>query len=79
MNVDTGHLVRDAALTRLLHPLSGGRGQYEPVPAELEHAAKMKLGPAAEAMVSLGSGGKLSRWARKRRRQIANESRRRNR
>lgn len=36
---------------------------YTPVPDELLAAAERKLAGEDEAMVSLTSGGKLSRWA----------------
>jgi len=55
---------------------------YIPVPPELDRAAKLKLAGRNEAYVSLTSGGKLSKWAakeRKKRRKMAQESRRRNR
>ena len=63
---------------------------YIPVPDELVHAAKVKLSGKKEAMVSLTSGGKLSKWAaeqrkerrsgsKKQKRQMAKESKRRNR
>ena len=79
MNVDTGHLVladRREELEQLM------RQGYEPVPEELNRAAKRKLAGEKEAYVSLTSGGKLSRWAtqkRKARNKTARESRRRNR
>lgn len=55
---------------------------YEPVPKELESAAKKKLAGKDEAYVSLTSGGKLSKWAakqRKAKRKMQKESRRKNR
>ncbi len=66
------------------------QGQYVPVPPELQRAAELKLAGQNEAMVSLTSGGKLSRWAAKQRkertarkrrhkRNMAEASRRRNR
>lgn len=58
------------------------RQGYEEIPKELEAAAKAKLAGLQEAMVSLTSGGKLSKWAsgkRKAKRKMAAESRRRNR
>lgn len=93
MNPDTGHLVRmdselakelfgelktiEKAMEERMHTLG-----YQPVPDELENAAKKKLAGKDEAYVSLTSGGKLSRWAakkRKHKRKMARESRRRNR
>jgi len=42
---------------------------FEAVPDYLEHAAKLKLGKKESVFVSKTSGGKLSRWARKKRRE----------
>jgi len=63
--------------------------EYIPVPDELNRAAQIKLAGKPEAMVSLTSGGKLSKWAagqrkerareKKQKRQMAKESKRRNR
>lgn len=76
MNPNTGHLIdlRDS-------PIPEG---YFGLPKELEYAAKLKLNGQDEAMVSLTSGGKLSNFARdkrkeKHKKQIAKQSRRRNR
>jgi ABC-type enterochelin transport system substrate-binding protein len=55
---------------------------FEQIPPELESAAKKKLAGNDSAMVSLTSGGKLSKWAAKRRkekRKMEKESRKRNR
>lgn len=41
----------------------------EPVPEDLHNAAKKKLAGKKEAMVSLTSGGKLSKWAAMRRKE----------
>ena len=79
MNPDTGHLIRVENDEEMQHLVGYG---YERVPEELEGAAKRKLAGRKEAYVSLTSGGKLSRWAAKRRkakRKMAKESRRRNR
>ena len=79
MNPDTGHLVRVDSVEEMRRLAQAG---YEPVQEELEGAAKRKLAGRKEAYVSLTSGGKLSRWAAKRRkakRKMAKESRRRNR
>lgn len=75
MNVNTGHLI--AIQEGQVIPEG-----YIQVPTELQAAANRKLNGAREAMVSLGSGGKLSRWARgqrKTKRKMSKESRRRNR
>ncbi len=66
---------------KALNELAREQG-YEPVPPELETAAKKKLAGKDEAHVSLTSGGKLSKWAaqkRKNKRKMAKASRRRNR
>ena len=50
---------------------------YREVPEELEQAAKKKLAGQKEAMVSLTSGGKLSKWAageRKKERETAKKN-----
>ena len=55
---------------------------YEPVPEELRLAAERKLAGKDEAMVSLTSGGKLSKWAvkkRKAKRKMTSASRKGNR
>ena len=55
---------------------------YEQVTKELEVAAKRKLKGKDEAMVSLTSGGKLSKWAakkRKQKRKMVKQSRKKNR
>ncbi len=95
MNTDTGHLINDNLYKELLREEMQEREKlkekfinkknlqnYEPVPKELQTAAKMKLGGKDEAMVSLTSGGKLSRWAskkRKEKRKMAKQSRKQNR
>ena len=77
MDPNTGRLMRleDGAVLP---------ANYERVPAELERAAARVLGAEQEAQVSLTSGGKLSNWARDRRKakakaKIAAASKRRNR
>jgi len=73
----TGHLIN----------LDGGNtipDGYFGLPKELERAAKLKLNGQNEAMVSLTSGGKLSNFARDKRKEkhkkkTAKLSRRRNR
>lgn len=52
------------------------QGQYVPVPPELQRAAELKLAGQNEAMVSLTSGGKLSRWAAKQRKERTARKRR---
>lgn len=58
MNPHTGHLTTDITFIT---------SEYKQVPADLEHAARLKLNGQPEAHVSLTSGGKLSNWARKER------------
>jgi hypothetical protein len=70
MNVATNHLVKSEIV---------GHG-YEPIPDELMKAANSKLAGRSEAYVSFNSGGKLSSWAAKKRKQkMAKKSRKRNR
>jgi hypothetical protein len=74
MAPNTGHLV-NLAVTNL-------QPGYEVLPDELQGAARRVLQGRDEAYVSLTSGGKLSRWAaqrRKARRQMAKNSRKKNR
>lgn len=59
MNVDTNHL--KAVDPKDIDAL------YEKIPSELEHAARVVLGGRPGAYVSRASGGKLSRWAAKKR------------
>lgn len=89
MNVNTGHLITGANLKammddRPLREMVDLFNQYTPVPEHLQKAAETKLAGKDEAIVSLTSGGKLSRWAaqerkKKKKQQMAKESRRRNR
>lgn len=79
MNPETGHIVRVDSEEEMLRLAGAG---YEPVPDELNRAARRKLAGRKEAYVSMNSGGKLSRWAakkRKARRKMVKASRRRNR
>ena len=81
MQVNTGALqsLETMPLTEIMELRKQG---FEEVPEELSHAAKCKLNGKRKAMVSLTSGGKLSRWAssrRKKKNQRAKASRRRNR
>lgn len=64
MNVSNNHIVESSFLDKL-----GGDTQkeYEKVPKHLNHAAKVKLAGMKEARVSFNSGGKLSKWAKKKR------------
>ena len=78
MNVDTNHLV---ALQERARDLLRTR-DYEQLPDELEPAAKAVLRGRNEAYVSRTSGGKLSKYAarkRKEKRKQARAARKRNR
>lgn len=77
MNTETGHLVKVLDQTTWAQ-LNG----YEPVPQELDEAAKRALNGRDDVWISLHSGGKLSRWAagkRKQRWKMAAASRKANR
>ena len=78
MDVDKGHLLTEEKLKEQNEEM---RKLYEPVPKELERAARQKLAGQDEAYVSLTSGGKLSKWAAKRRKvkKMQKESRKKNR
>ena len=75
MAPDSGHLV-DLSV----HKLQPG---YEVLPDDLQGAARRKLAGRSEAHASRTSGGRLSKWAAKRRkanrRRMAKQSRKRNR
>lgn len=79
MNPSTGHLI-DPALYGGDHESLKEQG-YEEVPEELRKAAIKKLNGKPEAYVSLNSGGKLSKWAKKKRnkRRMSKASRKANR
>lgn len=74
MNTDNNHLMRMFADEAKLIPDSWiseaqqrladlARLGYTPVPEELQHAADFALGGQDETVISMHSGGKLSRWA----------------
>jgi len=71
MNVDTNHLV---ALQNMERDLLRAR-DYEQLPDELEPAAKAVLRGRNEAYVSRTSGGKLSKYAAKRRKEKRKQAR----
>ncbi len=78
MNVDNNRVVRLDDSVVELRPAPG----YELLPDILERAAKAMLRGKPEAIMSRTSGGKLSRYAarrRKERRKEARNARRRNR
>ena len=66
MNTDKNHLMDTSELTedKLKSLLDNG---YEEIPKELSRAAKRKLNGKKEAYVSFTSGGKLSRFAARKR------------
>lgn len=67
MNPDTNELVRfdNSELKNAL------RKGFIPVPQSLERAAELMLGKKKRVFVSKTSGGKLSKWAVKKRRRRA--------
>jgi len=86
MDINTGHLVSPEKFKEMMENFTEYEKEalkdYQPVPKELEPAAKKKLASKDEAYVSLTSGGKLSRWAakqRKAKRKAAKQSRKKNR
>lgn len=88
MDINTGHLVSPEKFKEMMENYTDydrkALENYQPVPKELEVAAKKKLAGKDEAYVSLTSGGKLSKWAAKQRkakklRKMQKESRRKNR
>ena len=64
MNTSNNHLINEETLKELDER---ARKKYNPVPGALEYAAKRKLNGEKEAYVSKTSGGKLSKWAAKKR------------
>ena len=66
MNPDTNELVRIDEIDELLNYQKKG---FIPIPQTLHKAARLMLGDKKKAVVSRTSGGKLSRWAAKKRRQ----------
>ena len=61
MNPDTGEL-------RRFESLNDSKG-FIPIPEKLHRAANLKLGKKKSVFVSKTSGGKLSRWAAKKRKE----------
>lgn len=66
MNTDTNHLVDISVFTEEQKDKLAGEG-YKPVPDELEHASRVALRGKGSTYISKTSGGKLSRWAKKKR------------
>ncbi len=81
MDVDSGRLITGKMLEELKKSDPEEAKRFIGVPGELNRAAKRKLAGKDEAMVSLTSGGKLSRWASKQRkkRKMKKQSRKNNR
>ncbi len=71
MNPDTNELRRVDGIAELMGLKKRG---FLPVPKKLERAARLKLGKKKKVVVSRTSGGKLSRWAAKKRRERAAEA-----
>lgn len=81
MHPGTGHLVDTSEMKETEFAILHKAG-YEKLPEELSRAANRKLNGKKEAYVSLTSNGKLSKWARKKRKKknsIARASRKKNR
>ena len=72
MNCDTGHIVSQELLDTFEKER---RDEYQAVPAELNRAAHIVLHGDSESYVSLTSGGKLSNWARNKRKQASRKAR----
>jgi len=66
MNTQTNHLVETAEMSKEELTELKKKG-YEPVPKELQHASERLLNGRKGAFVSKNSGGKLSKWASKKR------------
>ena len=66
MDVNRNHLVTDVVYNGMSEE---DRKAYIPVPEELNRAARRKLGINQEVKVSFISNGKLSKWARKMRKE----------
>ena len=66
MNTNTNHLVDISAFTEEQKTKLAEQG-YEPIPDELDHASRVALRGKRDAYISKTSGGKLSRWAKKKR------------
>ena len=83
MDVNTGHLITADERNRLISAsrenevrLKDILDSYAPVPDALQKAVELKLAGKEEAMVSLTSGGKLSRWAAQERAKHEKDNRR---
>ncbi len=70
MNPDTNELRRVDSIAELMGLKKRG---FIPVPKKLDRAARLKLGKKKKVIVSRTSGGKLSRWAAKKRRERAEQ------
>ncbi len=70
MNPDTNELVRIDDSKEIIKLAKKG---FIPVPQTLERAANLMLGKKKKVFVSKTSGGKLSKWAAKKRRERAKQ------
>ena len=78
MNTNTNELVNSELFERLA---KDEKKKFEPVPEDLNQAAKKALGKKERVTISRNSGGKLSTWAaqkRKVKRKQQRQSRKRN-
>ena len=66
MQVETNHLISGDAMEKLSKFIEDH--EYEQLPEELQLAASLKLKGKDSAFISKTSGGKLSKYAAKRRR-----------
>lgn len=74
MNPMTNELIEISTTPEeFIYQLAAG---FEPLPKPLQRAAKLKLGKKKSVFVSKKSGGKLSKWAAKRRKDIRAEQER---
>ncbi len=70
MNPDTNELVRADNVEEMKELKEKG---FIPVPQSLKRAAKLMLGKKKKVIISKTSGGKLSKWAAKKRRERAEQ------
>lgn len=68
MNPDTNELVQVGSIERMRDLVKRG---FRPVPQSLEKAASLALGKKKKVVISKTSGGKLSKWAARKRRRKA--------
>ena len=68
MDHQDNHLVRGDAIQEVVEKMNKHLDQYEQLPDSLQHAAKVALKDKTDVFISRTSGGKLSKYAAKRRR-----------